>query len=294
MAMDGGGIRPVFVCGTGRSGTSVVARLLGWHREVTAIPFELRFHVASPGLLDVADGSAPPDPFVAKVWRRWYQGEMLSPSGTVKRSRGLASYFDRDELHEILDGFVFQAGDDPESAARHLMRTVLARAAARGTGRVVIEHSPANGRVADRLHRLLPEAEFVAVVRDGRDAAASIATKRFGPDDPLEALWLWAERHRETTARLGMLPADRVLTVDLLDLTGDESDATLDRLLAFIRVHDDPYVRAYLHDAMSRDAASVGRWRGLPAPLRGAIDTAYEAITAWCTSDGIPMPRPGS
>lgn len=285
-------IRPVFVCGTGRSGTSVVARMLGWHRAVSAIPFELRFHVA--GLLDVAEGTHPPASFAAKLWRRWYHGRMVSPSGELKRTRGLGWYFAVEELAELVDAFCAEAEDDPFPAARRLLEAVLARAAERGTGHVVVEHSPANGRVADRLARLLPEARFVAVMRDGRDAAASIATRQFGPDDPLDALWLWAERHREITTRLRTLPADRALSLDLLDLLGAEADGALDRLLEFIGIGDDPYARAYLHDAMSPEAASVGRWRGLPAGLRDAIDDAYRAVTDWCASDDIPMPRAGS
>lgn len=291
--MAGDGALPVFVCGTGRSGTSVVARMLGWHREVTAIPFELRFHVADPGLLDVAEGTVAPEPFVAKVWRRWYAGEMRAPSGTVKRDRGLSVYFERAHLEAVLDRFVGEARADPAAAAGRLLTTVLDRVAACGTGRVVVEHSPANGRVAHRLFRILPEARFVAVVRDGRDAAASIATRRFGPDDPLEALWLWAERHRETTIRLATLPPGRVLTLDLVDLVGERRDEAVGALLEFAGVGDDPYVRAYARDAMSADAASVGRWRLLPSPLKEAMAAAYEAITEWCAADGIPMPKPG-
>jgi hypothetical protein len=287
-------LRPVFVCGTGRSGTSVVARMLGWHRSVSAIPFELRFHVASPGLLDVAEGSAPAEPFVAKVWRRWYRGEMLSPSGEVKRTRGLGFYFDKAELGDLLDDLITSTEHDPPAAARRLLRAVLGRAADHGTGHVVVEHSPANGRVADRLARLLPEAQFIAVVRDGRDAAASIATRRFGPDDPLDALWLWADRHRETTVRLGALRHDQVVTVDLFDLVCDDADDTLDRLLGFLEVEDDPYVRSYLHEAMSPEFAGAGRWRRLPAGLRDQLDSAYQAIAEWCASDGIAMPKPTS
>ncbi len=285
-------VRPVFVCGTGRSGTSVLARMLGWHAGITSIPFELRFHVA--GLLDVAEGTASAADFAAKVWRRWYRGEMTSPSGEVKRTRGLGEFFEAPELEDLLAGFVVEAGTDAHGAARCLMRSVLERVADLGTGRLVVEHSPANGRVADRLARLLPEARFVAVVRDGRDAAASIATRRFGPDDPVDALWWWADRHRETTVCLRVVPADRVLTMDLLDLVGSTGDATLDRLLGFLGVGDDPYVRGYLHEAMSPEAASVARWRRLSPGVRAAIDAAYREITEWCESDGIPMPRPGS
>jgi hypothetical protein len=173
------------------------------------------------------------------------------------------------------------------------MTLVLNRVADDGEGSCVVEHSPKNGEVAPGLLGLLPDARFVAIHRDGRDAAASIASKRHvGPDEPVDALWYWADRHRAIMQGLGRVPEGRVHHIELMDLVGPNCMETLDGLLAFLGLEDDDYVRAYLRDAMSPDAARTARWLRLPGPIRDAFASGYEAITEWCAADGIPMPRP--
>lgn len=283
---------PVFVCGTGRSGTTVLARLLGWHAAVAAAPFELRFHVHPSGLLAVADGSIPTPRFLALMRRRWYERVAWRYSKR-RRVRGLGRYFEEDEYESVLGEFADRTGVDPGSAATWLMSLVLERIAEDGAGDIVVEHSPKNGEVAGGLHRLLPAARFIAIHRDGRDAAASIASKRHvGPDEPVEALWYWADRHRAIMQGLAEVPSGLVCHVELADLVGAENEATLERILGFLCLPEDEYVRAYLRDAMSPDAARTARWMRLPSPIREAFASGYEAITEWCEADGIPMPRP--
>jgi hypothetical protein len=47
--------RPIFIGGTGRSGTTILKRVLGRHPAVYAIPLESRFLVDTDGLLDLVD-----------------------------------------------------------------------------------------------------------------------------------------------------------------------------------------------------------------------------------------------
>jgi hypothetical protein len=268
----------------------VLARLLGWHRDVATAPFELRFHVHGSGLLAVADGSVPTPRFLALMRRRWYERVAWKYS-KGRRARGLARYFEPDDYEAMLGEFATRTDHDPVAAAGWLMTAVLGRIAADGEGRSVVEHSPKNGEVAGGLLRILPEARFVAIHRDGRDAAASIASKRHvGPDAPVDALWYWADRHRAIVEGLRRVPEARVLHVELMDLVGPGGMETLRRLFDFLELEDDDYVRAYLRDAMSPDAARTARWLRLPPPIRDAFASGYEAITEWCASDGIPMP----
>ena len=62
----------VFVGGTGRSGTHVVARLLDHHPRYHMIPIECRFHCNPNGLADVVTGKSTPEEFVAKLRRFWW------------------------------------------------------------------------------------------------------------------------------------------------------------------------------------------------------------------------------
>lgn len=48
-------MQPVFIGGTGRSGTTILARMLSLHKDIFTIPFETRFIVDPYGLADLVD-----------------------------------------------------------------------------------------------------------------------------------------------------------------------------------------------------------------------------------------------
>jgi cytidylate kinase len=52
------GLAPIFVGGTGRSGTTIVARLLAEQPGYMLIPIELRVHAAPGGLSDLLERRA--------------------------------------------------------------------------------------------------------------------------------------------------------------------------------------------------------------------------------------------
>ena len=62
----------IFVGGTGRSGTHIVADLIGHHPTLHAIPIECRFHSNPKGLADVVTGKHSPSEFTSKMRRYWW------------------------------------------------------------------------------------------------------------------------------------------------------------------------------------------------------------------------------
>ena len=84
---------PIFVAGTGRSGTSQLADILGEHPQIHRIPIETRFIVDPGGLRDLADAlSIRYDPYVGDDALR-----RLSDILTVR----LAGRRDRDRGHTV-------------------------------------------------------------------------------------------------------------------------------------------------------------------------------------------------
>src|SRR5918997_464341 len=81
---------PVFVAGTGRSGTSQLADILGEHPQIHRIPIETRFIIDPGGLRDLADAlTMRYDPFVGEDALRRL-GDMLTVRlpGRLDRDRG--------------------------------------------------------------------------------------------------------------------------------------------------------------------------------------------------------------
>jgi hypothetical protein len=84
---------PIFVAGTGRSGTSQLADIVGEHPQIHRIPIETRFIVDPGGLRDLADAlTIRYDPIVGEDALR-----RLSDMLTVR----LPARFDRDRGHTV-------------------------------------------------------------------------------------------------------------------------------------------------------------------------------------------------
>ena len=117
----------------------------------------------------------------------------------------------------------FEAGfdDDPEAACQPPLLRPARRAAERAGADGLVEQSCDTVAQGATLARLFPEAKFIHVVRDGRDASASRVAQTRGlvyPRTRRQGLDWWEERIRRIDAGARAIPRDRLLTVSLDEL----------------------------------------------------------------------------
>ena len=62
----------MFVGGTGRSGTTIAAKLLGAHPAYEMIPIEVKFISATGGLRDLAAGRTTVEAFEEQLLENWF------------------------------------------------------------------------------------------------------------------------------------------------------------------------------------------------------------------------------
>lgn len=267
--------RPVFIGGTGRSGTTVVARLLGRHSELHSIPVETRFIVRHGGLCDLVEGETTFTRFKRRLLRRWYHREM---SAGV---RGLHRVMDRQTIDASLDQLERDAADDLVAACAAFVHRLFDPLATEHGAHTWLEMTPDNVIAGTRLFRLFPDLRLVNCVRDGRDVACSVTSQSWGPDDADDALDWWADRIRRGSDAVAALPPDRVLQVRLEDLVAGDREREYARLLDFLGLDEDPAMRAYFETAVSADRAHIGRWKEqIPDDRRAAFDAHYRALVA--------------
>lgn len=165
---DGGtDLRPVFVVGCPRSGTTWVQLLLAEHPEVVTAPETQIFAY----YLD----------HFQRQWRHEHEGPAAEEQGTVGLSRLLS-----DQEFDALC----------RATALRVLRRIATRNPDAGT---VVEKSPRHALHVEWIHRLFPEARFLHVIRDPRDTVSSLIAagrswgRGWAPQGPVDAARRWTQ-----------------------------------------------------------------------------------------------------
>lgn len=280
----------VFVGGTGRSGTHALAQLLGRHSRLADVPIEARLHCNKRGMPDLLEGRITVQGYVAKLRGFWWHRVRVDG-----QPRGLYNLMRQSEFDAAVARFETGFGADPLAACRGLFCDLLWPVADRRGKPGLVEMSSHNVRAAQTLLRLFPEARFIHALRDGRDSAASVAGKTWGPRRVGAAIGWWADRLRaieegfrgsEDGAEYS-IPADRFRVVLLEDLVGHEREPTYAALLGFLGLDDEAAMRDFFAAEMTAEKAHLGRWRQqLRGPSRAWVERRYEWTVAALEREG--------
>lgn len=272
--------RPIFVGGTGRSGTTVVARLVGAHPAYHMFTTELRFIAAPGGVCDLVDGRTGFRQFERDVRERWFD------RGAKK---GLHTAISEAEVDAALARMAVEFRRDPPEAARRFVHRLLDPIAFGAGATGWVESTPANVFVAPTLLRLFPEAVLIHSVRDGRDVACSVIGFGWGPRQPDEALDWWARRLERGFRASASLSSDRLLVVQMEALIADHRSREYERLLTLLGLDDAPAMRTYFESAMTPDRAHIARWRtDVPPEQLPAFEAHHDRLAARLRDRGWP------
>ena len=279
---------PVFIGGTGRSGTTVLGDLLNEHSQVrTSNPTEIKFLANRGGFLDVVFGSMNSqlenrekisifhyrtyrqrtqkdllqrrerfEEFSEKLWQKWWQIDAPAPHGP-----GLHAGIEKQDLQEILSNYSRSIRKSPIKQARKFMVSFISAQKDRKGEKYWAETTPMNISYSHRLIKLFPEAKFIVIRRDPRDVIASLLTKDWGPNSPLEGVEWIESRLRADHDALKSVPRDQLLFINLEDLVTNSPQESYDRILTFLKLQDEPAMRTFHTVNMTAENASSGRWR---------------------------------
>lgn len=216
----------VFVGGCERSGTTLLARELARHTAAIALPESMFLAASLP---------ARGPELARRISAHWRLSTWPVPTSQL-----------RAQLAEVA----------PDEAPIQVLRR-LAGALDTGPGpadagsRTIVDSSPWNLRVADRLRAAFPDARFVHVVRDGRAVYSSVRGLEWGPSTPIRGAQWWMASIAAGLAAEGALGAPRVRYEELV---ADPSAAVgslarqLDLPLSGPPDGDDAPVRGYTAD----------------------------------------------
>ena len=279
---------PVFIGGTGRSGTTILGDLLNEHSRVrTSNPTEIKFLANRGGFLDVVFGSLNAQPisrekvsifhyrtyrkriqkevslrrnrfeeFSTKLWHKWWEIDAPAPHGP-----GLHAGIEKRDLQRLLEKYSQDIKKNPIQQARKFMKSFIKLQKGGKREKFWAETTPMNISYSHRLIELFPEAKFIVIRRDPRDVIASLLTKDWGPNTALEGVEWIESRLRADHEALQSVPPNQVLFVTLEDLVMNSPQDSYNKILNFLQLQDEPAMRAFHTSNMTVENASSGRWR---------------------------------
>lgn len=273
---------PVFVGGTGRSGTTIAGKLIGRFPDIRLTrPREIRFTVATGGLIDAyetvtcgatSDGRhVSPQQAAEKIGGPWF--ERVKPSGFVG---GISLAIEREPLQSALDLYLAAFPDDPAAATRTLTETIVGARVKPGRPRRWVDTTPANARRAHLLLEVFPQSRVVHMTRDGRDVAMSFVQQPFGPDNPSTALDQWTDRMEAALENEDSAGPGRILRLPLTALAQDDPRGSLELLAGFLGLQITDDVIAWLEAEVDPAKVAPGRWRrSCPPETARELDAQY-------------------
>jgi len=280
----------VFVGGTGRSGTHALARLIGCHRHFADVPIEARFHCNKRGMPDLLEGRITLRAYLEKLRGFWWHRVRVDG-----QPRGLYNLLTRRDFDAALGAFEAGYGDDPIRSCRTLFWALLGPTAERQGKPGLVEMSSHNVREAQALGRIFPEARIIHALRDGRDSAASVSGKTWGPGSVLSGIDWWAERLRAIDAGVRgeedgapyAIAAERFHVVLLDELVAGGREQAYADLWSFLGVEQDEQARAHFDQQMTAEAAHLGRWRSqLSRATQALVMRRYERTISALEREG--------
>ena len=286
----------IFVGGTGRSGTHIVADLIGRHPALHTVPIECRFHANPKGLAEVVTGAAAPSAFLTKLRRYWWHRVRVGERALVRarwrargegKERGLHKIVPRDAFEAAARRFEdatagIEDGTRPEvvAASRELFFDLLGPLRDGKPG--LVEMSCFTIASARGLERIFPEALFIHSVRDGRDSGSSKvskAQKSHHPSDAATGVEWWEGRLAlAERGYRGLADPSKLHAVCLDELVWGDREASYAGLTRFAGLGDDSAMRTFFDREMNAQNAHRERWReGLDDAQQQAVIDRYEA-----------------
>jgi hypothetical protein len=285
---------PVLIGGTGRSGSTILGRILARHPDLYLTdPEEVRFIANNPGMATALGMKNAGFPRNLRAKNLAQKAIKRSQGAYFKRpnNSGLQKWLTIDEMRELGDRYLEQFGKEPLEATREFTYAVMDKVAAPAEGRRWVDGTPANARVTDLIEPIYPDCQVVAIIRDGRDVAASFVEQTFGPNEILESLREWGRRSLRMHLAVQRCRPGRILTIDMLDMVQNAREESLQQVCEHLDISVDPGMMQWFAENVSVERAHVGRWRSqFDEETTEKIEDLYASIVADLRKQGVRIP----
>lgn len=259
----------VLAGGTGRSGTTIIGKLLSRHSAVgLARPSEIRILTYGNGLLDLhlrnrvgryrhflVTDKLHLSRFRYRLFNDWWERE--SKSGGIA---GLIQGMEPAKLQELYDLLKEDWRSNRGSAPALFFRSFVDSQKTLTKKKLWVDTTPSNLYRSHEIANFLPKVRFIHMVRDGRDVIASVIREPWGPNSYEEGL-VWYRNRMIRNVQNSKALGSQVLTISLEDLVIRNRTDSLIRVLNFLELEVDPKSQEYFRSEVEPGKMAQGRWR---------------------------------
>ena len=248
MAMRAEG-RPFFVVSAPRSGSTLLRLILDAHPRLAVPPPGWLFDLVYPYLYSYGDLRQP--------------GNLLALAEDMLSTPTVGKWPVKLGPEQLVDAA-------PEPSFAGLYAALHARYAEAGGKRRWGEKTPRNSFWIDEIRALFPDAQFIHIVRDGRDQAIDISDSVLWPYSVYSGASLWQRYVKAVRDSATRLPTGTFLEIRYEDLCAAPG-TTIRELCSFLREDYDPRMLA------PHETASARAWSAHPLHAKTAqpISTKY-------------------
>lgn len=277
--------KSVFTGGTGRSGTTIVGKLLARHEQVHAgNPYEVKFLTGKGGLLDLVDGalnlknqsnlmryqilkSAMRSKNIrqsernleilsSRICNDWWERK-----GKRGDTVGLKQGFSLPTLIEEIEKLKSAYKAHPLCSSRKFFYEVVSSNLHFANSTIFVDTTPTNIERSHQIAGLLEGSQFIHMQRGGKDTISSILSEPWGPKEPLAAIDWWRRKLQLAHKATRRLESEQFLEIKLEDLVVWKRNETYAEILKFLKIDDEDKINSYFTQEINPDKAHIDRWK---------------------------------
>lgn len=259
---------PIILCGTGRSGTAMLFKLLNMHPQVFAFGETKFIEHAYIREFPQAWIQSSKNPILIEQLKKFMLGPVfrfnIAPPSREARYRGFHNFMDQAEMRSSLGMLNDIRHCTTVEAVRIVIGryfdTLFSRLAFQNKKLFWAEKTPENSIYPDIIHQMFPSMKLLNIYRDGRDVACSFMEQPWGVPDFEFAITWWATRMATFIQKTNSIPKDFIKNIKYEDFITNYPDSLSDTL-EFLGI---PYAPELEKFEMKQ--TSIGRWRNELTP----------------------------
>ena len=276
---------PLFIGGTGRSGTTIMLEYLSKNPLVYASnPPELRILTEQYGLLDLYK-TEDLESFLFYLEDHWLK--------ETDKTFGIYSNASVEKIQVAKNNLINNFYKNKKIAINEFYKSLFLNQNNFDDSCLYYgDSTPSNLKYADSIFKVFEDCKFINMIRDGRDAAYSIfQMKNFWAlekrQSELDALDWWYNRIVESFEALSKIPSNYYLNARIEDFILNSQEK--ERVLSFLSLYENNEMKEFFNKNISSENTTFKKWQQLE--IANKIDNKYSFMLKKLEDKGIFIER---